>query len=706
MIKQIKRLSDLTFLRNLLAGAKTVIAHEKKNYKIDVSLLKGKKIIGIESTDDVNSRLQQVKINYDTDEYQYLYFYNGSDGEQGDKGEKGPKGDKGESFDINTIRERGNDALIIANDDVTDDPTVAWSAYRGKVLEEFLKSISEVYMTDEEYQLRFNEQVFIDLEFSTKNDNKDSLIIYNDNVHYKTYVKYWTYEDEGDVKYYYIDSETNEYVEAPASFDIWKDYYLNDPGIPYFTRKLVTTIINEYTGESTSEWVYTKISIPVWMDLEFETVSEDIKSQLIYSDQELGDDGVVDKDPKEEEIIILHKAITSITVDNPNFNMPINEIITKAVNILPTDYLNSPIGIEYDEDMVTVFEDGRIMALGTPGETTIKIYSEENPEILATININVVIPVIDIQFDIRSIKAFKNRTQQIIATVLPENATNPVLEWESSDPEIASVDENGLITLNSEGNVTILAKSTDGTNIISRIDVTVDTAVDSININNTRKGIFGIRGTRLNVSDINELLGIDIVNDSSIISVSNNNLTYNRNLNTITFAQVGVSNITITNDDEQYIVNVVVDNVSNELVVKNNTLEILVGHSTTIVAEVLPETASNKNLVWTSTINSSGVSIGTEANGKDARIYLSQKGNYDIEIIPEDGTNIKQYLTVIGRSPITSIELNETSLSLDLGETYQLEATVNDDADNKQIIWTSEDPNKVSVDQNGFIRTY
>ena len=52
-------------------------------------------------------------------------------------------------------------------------------------------------MTDEEYQLRFNEQVFIDLEFKTKQNNQSTFIAHNDNASHKTYVKYWTYEDDG-----------------------------------------------------------------------------------------------------------------------------------------------------------------------------------------------------------------------------------------------------------------------------------------------------------------------------------------------------------------------------------------------------------------------------------------------------------------------------------------------------------------------------
>jgi len=229
MITKVNKLSDLPILYKLITGGKTIVASGKSNYKIDLSSIKGRKIVGINQLGDGNDHLNSIRIDYDTNESQYLYVYNGTQGETGEDGNKGPQGDKGQSFNQQEVLNRAQDVLVIVNDDVTNDSTKVWSAYRGKVLEDFLKSISEVIMTDEEYQLRFNEQVFIDLEFRTRNNNQNTFIIHNDNVNHKTYIKYWTYEDEADERYYYFDETLNDYVEANSSFDIWNDYYLGNP---------------------------------------------------------------------------------------------------------------------------------------------------------------------------------------------------------------------------------------------------------------------------------------------------------------------------------------------------------------------------------------------------------------------------------------------------------------------------------------------
>ena len=54
------------------------------------------------------------------------------------------------------------------------------------------------------------------------------------------------------------------------------------------------------------------------------------------------------------------------------------------------------------------------------------------------------------------------QTLQLTATVYPENATNKAVKWTSDDPEVASVDENGLVTVHKKNGmqkVTIYASA-------------------------------------------------------------------------------------------------------------------------------------------------------------------------------------------------------------------------------------------------------
>lgn len=64
-------------------------------------------------------------------------------------------------------------------------------------------------------------------------------------------------------------------------------------------------------------------------------------------------------------------------------------------------------------------------------------------------------------------------TDTLVATVTPENATNKNVKWTSSDPSIATVDENGKVTAIKEGTATITATTTDGSNLSASCTVTV-----------------------------------------------------------------------------------------------------------------------------------------------------------------------------------------------------------------------------------------
>ena len=56
----------------------------------------------------------------------------------------------------------------------------------------------------------------------------------------------------------------------------------------------------------------------------------------------------------------------------------------------------------------------------------------------------------------------KNKTYNLIANITPTNAENKNVTWESSNPEVATVDENGLVTAKSLGEATITVKTIDG----------------------------------------------------------------------------------------------------------------------------------------------------------------------------------------------------------------------------------------------------
>ncbi|PJW15795.1 MULTISPECIES: VWA domain-containing protein [unclassified Geobacillus] len=64
-------------------------------------------------------------------------------------------------------------------------------------------------------------------------------------------------------------------------------------------------------------------------------------------------------------------------------------------------------------------------------------------------------------------------TQKISVTIVPSDATNKTLAWTSSDPSVASVDQNGMVTARKPGTVTITVRATDGSNVQESATITV-----------------------------------------------------------------------------------------------------------------------------------------------------------------------------------------------------------------------------------------
>ena len=63
---------------------------------------------------------------------------------------------------------------------------------------------------------------------------------------------------------------------------------------------------------------------------------------------------------------------------------------------------------------------------------------------------------------------------QLIATVLPSNATNKTVTWSTSNSSVATVNSNGLVTAHAVGGATITATTTDGTDLSASCSVTVN----------------------------------------------------------------------------------------------------------------------------------------------------------------------------------------------------------------------------------------
>lgn len=86
-------------------------------------------------------------------------------------------------------------------------------------------------------------------------------------------------------------------------------------------------------------------------------------------------------------------------------------------------------------------------------------------------------PVTSVSFDFNTITLSVGGSKTIKANVLPEDAVNKELYWESSNNDVATV-SNGVVTAVGEGSATITATTTDGSNLKASCEVTVTSQGD------------------------------------------------------------------------------------------------------------------------------------------------------------------------------------------------------------------------------------
>ena len=84
-----------------------------------------------------------------------------------------------------------------------------------------------------------------------------------------------------------------------------------------------------------------------------------------------------------------------------------------------------------------------------------------------------IVPVASVTLSETSLNIDQGELKHLAVTVLPDNAYNRKVKWASSEPTIASVDQNGNVTGMGEGKATITATSVDGTEIVASCAVTV-----------------------------------------------------------------------------------------------------------------------------------------------------------------------------------------------------------------------------------------
>ena len=293
----------------------------------------------------------------------------------------------------------------------------------------------------------------------------------------------------------------------------------------------------------------------------------------------------------------------------------------------------------------------------------------------------------------------EEESASLLYTILPSNASVKEVSWESSSTSVATVSETGEVNAISPGTAQITVTTADGGKTAS-CSVTVKAKVipvSSVSLNKT--------SLTMTVGDTETLVSTVLPENATDPSVTwtsgNTSIAMVSSTGEISAKAVGLTTVTVkTNDGGKTAtctVTVKPVNVSS-VTLNRETLSLILGETATLTATVHPENAANKNVSWTS--SNAGVA-SVDASGK---VSAQSVGTAKITVTTEDGGKTASCSVTVSPIAVTGISLNKTTMSLLIGGTEKLTATVSpSNATNKNVSWTSSNSNIVTVDSNGNV---
>jgi len=314
-----------------------------------------------------------------------------------------------------------------------------------------------------------------------------------------------------------------------------------------------------------------------------------------------------------------------------------------------------------------------------------------------------VVSVTGVSLNKKTLSMTVGGTETLSVVVSPTDATNKRVAWSSSKAEVASVDNQGVVTAHKAGDAVVTVKSEDGGK------------TDACNVTVTAQTV-AVTSVKLDKSEATLTVGgtVTLVATVAPENATNKKMTWKSDKTDIatvdangkvTAIKAGTATITVTTEDGNKTATCKVTVQAAEVKVtgvKLNKTEVTLteGGTFQFVATVAPTNATNKKVTWKSS-NTDVVDI--DSGGLAGAL---KAGTATITATTEDG-NFKAYCSVTVQSAsiaVKSVSLNKVETKLYVGGTETLIATISpDNATNKAVTWSSSKSSVASVDKDGTI---
>ena len=389
-------------------------------------------------------------------------------------------------------------------------------------------------------------------------------------------------------------------------------------------------------------------------------------------------------------------SVSSVSLNKTSLELTVGDTYSELVaTVLPENATDKSVTWTSSSAHVTVSDKGVLTAVSA-GEAVITAKAgDKSAECKVTVKNPPPVAVTEVILDQTSLELVISLTYQLSAKVLPENAADKTVMWESSDEAVATV-VGGLVTAVSKGTAIITATAGDisATCEVKVKDVPI-VEVESVALNKSSLDLdegqtFTLEAT---ISPSN-------ATDQNVKWTSSNDAVATVVGGLVTAVSAGEATITaeVGGKSASCTVNVKAVRIEVESVTLNkSSLDLDEGQTFTLEATISPSNATDKDVEWKSSNNGVATVVGglvTAVSAGEATITAEVGGK-----------SASCTVTVTAkRIEVISVTLNKTELELKVDETFKLIATINpSNATDNEIIWTSSDKNIASVGDDGTV---
>ena len=389
--------------------------------------------------------------------------------------------------------------------------------------------------------------------------------------------------------------------------------------------------------------------------------------------------------------------VSGIVLSSNNITLISTQTVQLLATISPANASNQEIVWSSSNLAVATVSNGFITAIAT-GSANITVSSTDGSNVSAVVLVTVtavpVIPVSNIILNQTSASLHPANTLMLTATVTPSNATDKTVTWSSSSTN-ATVNSLGVVTAVSAGSAVIRATTVSG-NLVAKCTLTITVSVASVTIDPNL--------TTINTGSTKQLTATIVpsnaTNKAVTWSSANISVATVNSLGVIRGISAGSTTIRAETIDGGFAAtSSVTVNIGVQKITQNTSnLSLLKGATFQAIATITPSNATNKTVTWSSAIGS----IATVSNS--GLITAVGNGTGIISCFTQDGNKISSIIVRV-TTPVSSVHLTQTAITLSRNATYQLLSVISPStASTRAVKWYSSNSAIATVSSSGNVR--